>query len=129
MGPLSWIEWQPFLDERQTTYVARKQEGGRDMTYRRDQVLLILEKDEAVLRRMGVRRIGLFGSTVHGKARKDSDLDFVVELDRVSFDGYMDLKFHLEDRFHKRVDLVLPHTLKSAIRRTILEEVVYAPGF
>lgn len=99
------------------------------MTYQREEILKSLQKDQAALRRMGVRRIGLFGSVVRGEARKDSDLDFVVELERVSFDGYMDLKFHLEDRFRKKIDLVLSHMIKPALRRRIHGETIYVPGF
>jgi predicted nucleotidyltransferase len=99
------------------------------MTYQREAILKSLQKDRAFLRRVGVRRIGLFGSAVRGEAREDSDLDFVVELERVSFDAYMDLKFHLEDRFKKNVDLVLSHSIKPALRQRILGETVYASGF
>jgi hypothetical protein len=103
--------------------------GRLGMTYQREEILKSLQKDQAALRRMGVRRIGLFGSVVRGEARKDSDLDFVVELERVSFDGYMDLKFHLEDRFRKKIDLVLSHMIKPALRRRIHGETIYVPGF
>jgi predicted nucleotidyltransferase len=102
---------------------------GVTKVYQREQILKSLQKDQAALRRMGVRRIGLFGSVVRGEAQEDSDLDFVVELERVSFDGYMDLKFHLEDRFRKKVDLVLSHMIKPALRRRIHGEMIYVPGF
>lgn len=49
------------------------------------------------VRRLGVRRLGLFGSTARGEAGPDSDLDFLVELDRKSFDAYMGLKLFLSD--------------------------------
>ena len=41
-----------------------------------------------------VRRIGLFGSFRRGSANNDSDVDILVELDRPTFDNYMDLKFY-----------------------------------
>ena len=99
------------------------------MAYQREQILESLQRDREFLRQTGVRRIGLFGSAVRGEAREDSDLDFVVEMDRVTFDGYMDLKFHLEGIFHKKVDLVLSHMIKPALRQRILGETVYAQGF
>lgn len=80
------------------------------------------------LRRLEVRRLGLFGSAARGEATPTSDLDFLVEFERKSFDGYMDLKFFLEDLFGRPVDLVIKETLKPALRDPILKDVVYAPG-
>jgi hypothetical protein len=54
------------------------------------EILHRLEQNAPVIRRYGVRSLGLFGS---GRAaREDSDLDFVVEFEVKSFDAYMDLK-------------------------------------
>ena len=80
------------------------------------------------MRRLGVRRLGLFGSAVRGESRPDSDLDFLVELERNSFDAYMDLKFFLEDLFQCRVDLVLADTIKPRLREGILKETEYVSG-
>jgi len=38
----------------------------------------------------------------------------------------MDLKFFLQKRFGKKVDLVLKDALKPTIRQKILKEVLYA---
>lgn len=93
-----------------------------------NQVLAALRLHHEKLRRYGVLRLGLFGSTARGKARLDSDLDFVVELERKTFDDYMGLKFYLEDLFHKDVDLVIADAIKPALRSRILREVRYAQG-
>ena len=78
------------------------------------------------LHRMGVQWLGLFGSFARDEARLDSDVDLVVELDRVSFDRFMDLKLRLEDLFDRRVDLVLRDSLKPRIRDRILREAIRA---
>ena len=75
---------------------------------------------------MGVQWLGLFGSFARDEARLDSDVDLVVELDRVSFDRFMDLKLRLEDLFDRRVDLVLRDSLKPRIRDRILREAIRA---
>jgi predicted nucleotidyltransferase len=98
------------------------------MTLRTDEVLGILGAHGPELRRLGATRLGLFGSTVRGDAREDSDLDFLVELDRKTFDSYMDLKVFLEDLFHRPIDLVLSDALKPRLRASILSEVRYVPG-
>jgi uncharacterized protein len=76
-----------------------------------------------------LRRLGLFGSAARGEATESSDLDFLVDFERKSFDAYMDLKALLERVFDRRVDLVIRESLKPRLRDRILEDVrVYATG-
>lgn len=77
---------------------------------------------------MGVRRLGLFGSAARGETTDASDLDFLVEFEKKTFDGYMDLKFLLESLFGCPVDLVIAETIKPRLRPFILKELVHAPG-
>ncbi len=77
---------------------------------------------------MGVRRIGLFGSYRHNAPGPNSDMDFLVSLERLSFDDYMAVKLFLEDQYGCRVDLVLEDSIKPRLRPHILDEVVYATG-
>lgn len=81
------------------------------------------------LRRLGVRRLALFGSLARGNARPDSDADFLVELEPKSFDRYMDVKFLLEELLGRRVDLVTFEGLKPSIRAEVNVERVDVPGF
>ena len=57
-----------------------------------------------------------------------SDLDFLVEFEKKSFDAYMDLKAFLETLFGCRVDLVLENAIKPRLRSTILNEALHAEG-
>ncbi len=95
----------------------------------REEVLQVLRDKQQTIRSLGVKRLGLFGSIVRGEGRATSDLDFLVELERNSFDSYMDLKFFLEDLFRCHVDLVLTDTVKPRLRDGILKETVYVQGF
>ncbi len=88
-----------------------------------------LAEHQDELRRLGVRRLGLFGSAARGEATESSDLDFLVDFERKSFDAYMDLKALLERVFDRRVDLVIRETLKPRLRDRILKDVRdYATG-
>lgn len=93
-----------------------------------EQVLSALRLHRDGLRRYGVRRLGLFGSAARGRARGGSDLDFIVDFERKTFDDYMGLKFYLEELFQKDVDLVLADAIKPALKSRILREVRYAQG-
>jgi predicted nucleotidyltransferase len=94
----------------------------------REEVLRILEANRETIRGYGVHRLGLFGSFARGEATEESDLDFVVEFTRKSFDAYMDLKAFLEKLFSCRVDLVVEDAIKPRIRASILKETMYAKG-
>jgi predicted nucleotidyltransferase len=92
------------------------------------EILDRLEQNAPIIRRYGVRKLGLFGSGARGAARECGDLDFVVEFETKSFDAYMDLKTFLERLFGCPVDLVLREAIKPRLRETILKETVHAPG-
>lgn len=98
------------------------------MTRTKEDTLLLIEQNRETLMRLGVRRLGLFGSCARGEATPASDLDFVVEFTEKSFDAYMDVKAFLEDLFGCRVDLVLADTIKPRLRPIIQRETVYATG-
>lgn len=94
----------------------------------RDAVLKVLEDNRQAIRAYGVRRLGLFGSVARGEGTATSDLDFIVQFDRKSFDGYMDLKAFLENLFGCHVDLVIESAIKPRLREVILQEAVHAAG-
>lgn len=78
-----------------------------------------------IKRRFTVKRIGLFGSFLHGSADDQSDIDILVELAQPTLDHYMDLKFFLEDQLGRSVDLVLADSLKPRLRPIIADEAAY----
>jgi len=92
------------------------------------EILKIIEENREKIRGFGVTSLGLFGSAARGEATDTSDLDFVVEFEKKTFDAYMDLKQFLEELFSCKVDLVLKDGIKPRLREPILKETVYAPG-
>jgi predicted nucleotidyltransferase len=76
--------------------------------------------------RYGVRTLGIFGSHVHGNPRRGSDLDILVEFDDrpLTLLQFIELENHLGEMLGIKVDLVERDTLKPAIGRRILGEVV-----
>jgi predicted nucleotidyltransferase len=90
-------------------------------------VLSILkEKQSEIASRFSVRRIGVFGSFARGTAGPESDVDILVELNKPTFDNYMDLKFYLEEVLDHPVDLVIHEAVKPRLKPIIDQEVVYA---
>ena len=87
-------------------------------------IISTIEDHNRDIRQFEVKRIGLFGSFLKGESKKGSDIDFLVEFRKQTFDNYMGLKFFLEDLFGRKVDLVIESTLKPALSY-VKKEAVY----
>ena len=73
----------------------------------------------------GVVHLALFGSVARNEARHDSDIDLLVEFAAPpGFDGYMSLKFRIEDLLGRRVDLVMDKALKPFARPAVEREAI-----
>lgn len=80
---------------------------------------------QALKERYKVKSLGIFGSYVRNEQKKRSDLDILVEFDEPpSLLRFLQLEHYLSDLLGVRVDLVMKDTLKPAIGRRILSEVV-----
>ncbi len=72
-----------------------------------------------------VKSLGLFGSYVHGRHQKTSDLDILVEFDRApSLFRFVELQEYLSTELGIKGDLVMKTALRPAIGKRILAEVV-----
>jgi len=110
-------------------YVTYAEEVG-DMSG--EEVLERLRKNMEMIRRFGVRRIGIFGSAVRGKLEEGSDIDIVVEFERgkATFRNVCGLIDFLEELLGREVDLLTPDGIESIrikhVREEIRETVKYA---
>jgi len=66
-------------------------------------ILKKIEDNKNNLIKCEVKRIGLFGSFLKGKQNDKSDIDFIVEFNKSTFDNYMDLKFFWRNYFTKNL--------------------------
>lgn len=92
----------------------------------RNEALKILTKlKPELVKRFGVTRLAMFGSTVRNEAKPDSDIDIIV-----SFDGpatskqYFGVQFLLEDELGHPVDLVTEKAMRAELRPFIEREAV-----
>ncbi|MDI6840266.1 MAG: nucleotidyltransferase family protein [bacterium] len=86
-------------------------------------IFQLLKKHEDMLKKHGVKKIGLFGSYIRGKQKERSDLDFLVEFETPNFDDFMDLVFFLEELFGKKVELITNGSLSPYIQPYVEKEV------
>lgn len=82
-----------------------------------------LKKHDDILKKYSVKKIGLFGSFVRGEQTKKSDIDFLIEFEKPTFDNFMDLAFYLEDLFGRRVELITNGNLSPYMQPYVDKEV------
>jgi len=77
-------------------------------------------------RKYGIKRIGLFGSYARDYAKKDSDIDIVVELEKPDLFMMIGVKQFLEDSLGTHVDIVrLRDKMNLALRKRIEKDAIY----
>ena len=93
----------------------------------RAQIIQRLSEHKGELDAFGVRSLSLFGSVARGEERPGSDIDILVEFERVGgLFEFVRLKNYLEKTLGQPVDLVTPDALKPQLREKILQESVHA---
>ena len=90
----------------------------------KNEIIKSLLKVKGELKSRGVLKIGLFGSFLKGKQKKESDIDLLVRLSDVSAKDYLGLIFYLEGMFKRKVDLVLEEDLKPELKY-VKKDAVY----
>lgn len=90
----------------------------------RDEAIRRLHTIEPEIRRLGVRRLALFGSVLRNQARPDSDVDVLVEFipAEKTFDHFMALADLLENTLEHPVEVVTIESLSPFIGPHILAE-------
>ena len=93
------------------------------------QIVGALKKNDDLLKKYSVKRIGLFGSYARGKQTPASDIDFIVEFDKPTYDNFYGLCVSLERLFKRKVEVLTPDAVDSIrvdeVARSIRESVIY----
>ena len=78
-----------------------------------------------LVKRFGVTRLALFGSTVRDEASPESDIDIVVAFDSPATSAkYFGVQFYLEDELGAPLDLVTEKAIRPELRAFIEREAV-----
>ena len=95
----------------------------------RARILKTLRDHDEVLKKYSVKRIGLFGSYARGEQKRGSDIDFLVEFEKPTYDNFYDLIVYLEKLFGRKVEVLTPDGVDSIrvpeVAQSIRDSVVY----
>jgi len=98
---------------------------GRIILNRQPTLEILTKLKPDLVKRFGVTRLTLFGSTARNEARADSDIDIVVAFDDpATSKKYFGVQFLLEDELGCPVDLVTEKALRPELKHFIEQEAV-----
>jgi predicted nucleotidyltransferase len=94
----------------------------------RDEVISTLRMHEPELRAAGIVRLSVFGSTVRGEERPDSDVDLLATFDErpLSLLDVLRIENEIAELLHQPVDLVEESCLRPHIKKNVDREAVRA---
>ena len=68
-------------------------------------IMEIKRKVVPILRHYGIQKAGIFGSYARGEAKKNSDIDILIQPPRGMGLEFIGVKLELEKKLNKKVDL------------------------
>jgi hypothetical protein len=93
----------------------------------REKILALLKSRKRQLKKFGIHTISVFGSVARNQARKNSDVDILVDFEKpIGLFEFARLKLYLEKALGRQVDLVTPEALRKEMREDILREAIRA---
>ena len=97
-----------------------------NQTIQIERLMVVLRQSMPELeQRYKIKTLGVFGSYIHGVQHKRSDLDLLVEFyEPPSLFKFIEIEHYLSDLLGVKVDLVMKDSLKPAIGKRVLSEVI-----
>jgi hypothetical protein len=99
----------------------------KGMVRDKHQVISRLEENRERIGRLGVSRVGLFGSFVRGEQREDSDVDLLIEFEpeRKTYRNLLDFAELVESILGREVEVLTDKGVSKYFRPYIEQEVEY----
>jgi len=90
-------------------------------------VLEAINAKKSDIGKLGIVKVGLFGSFSRGDQTQESDIDLLIEFDKdkKNFKNYMNFVKLAENLFGRDVEVVTPESLSPYIAPYIKKEVKY----
>lgn len=86
-----------------------------------------IETQRQQLQALGLKRIGIFGSSARGEQKATSDVDVILDFDQTkkTYQNFIRSTFLLEKLLGRTVDAVTPQALSPYIKPYIDQDVTY----
>ena len=94
------------------------------MDRRREVINRIKPQIIKILKKNKIKRAGIFGSYARGEARKNSDVDILVQPPGGIGFGFVGIQLELEDMLRKKVHLVTYKYIHPRLKKQILKDEV-----
>lgn len=92
---------------------------------KREDILWKLKTEQEALKQLGVKSLYLFGSVARNEATQNSDVDFLVELERpAGFFKFFRVERFLEKELGCSVDLGTEESLREHCRATVFKDLI-----
>ena len=93
---------------------------------KRDEAISRLKQHVADLKRLGVEHLYMFGSTVRGEAKDDSDVDLFFDYQRGKLGLFelMDVKEYAANILGHKTDIMTRDSLHKTLRQQIEETAI-----
>jgi predicted nucleotidyltransferase len=100
-------------------------ENGRSAVENQKILTLLKNHFKELQSRFGIKSLAIFGSVARGTATDKSDIDVLVSFEKpATFNGFMEVKFYLEDLLGSKIDLVTEKALRPEIKDEIQRELI-----
>lgn len=86
---------------------------------------------EELIKKYGIKEIGIFGSFVRGEQKKKSDIDILVEYDEGDIPDllkFVETERYLQRLLGRKVDLVRKDGIRPELKNIIMGEVEFIYG-
>ena len=92
------------------------------------EIICFLTSNKDFMReKFGVTSIGIFGSYARNEQNEFSDIDLLVEFDKVSFNKLAGLYIYIENNMGKKLDIIIKSSyLRKRFMEIVEREAVYA---
>ena len=77
-----------------------------------------------ILKKNKIKKAGIFGSYVRGEQKKNSDIDIIIEPTKGMGLDFVGVKFQLENKLKRKVDLVTYKGIHPYLKKRISNEEV-----
>ncbi len=98
--------------------------GSSSKDKKKEAIEEIKSKIIEVLRKNKIKKAGIFGSYARGEAKKNSDIDILIEPAKNMGFGFAGLEIQLSKALNKKVDLVSYNGLSPYLKDRILNQEV-----